>query len=48
LEFALALVEKLFGADKAREVAAPMVLPPIDHSSPRVANEWRLLDAVVE
>jgi 4-methyl-5(b-hydroxyethyl)-thiazole monophosphate biosynthesis len=47
LEFALALAEKLFGADKAREVAAPMVLPPIDHSSPRVANEWRLLDAEV-
>ena len=33
LEFALALAEKLFGADKAREVAAPMVLPPIDHST---------------
>ena len=47
IEFALALAEKLFGADKAREVAAPMVLPPIDHSSPRVANEWRLLDAEV-
>lgn len=27
-EFALALVEQLYGADKAREVARPMVLPP--------------------
>jgi 4-methyl-5(b-hydroxyethyl)-thiazole monophosphate biosynthesis len=27
-EFALALVEQLYGAGKAREVAQPMVLPP--------------------
>ncbi len=26
-EFALALVEELFGADKARAVAAPMMVP---------------------
>ena len=27
-EFALALVEQLFGRDKAQEVAGPMLLPP--------------------
>jgi transcriptional regulator GlxA family with amidase domain len=28
IEFALALVEILFGADKAKAVAGPMVMPP--------------------
>lgn len=47
IEFALALVEKLFGAEKAKEVAAPMVLPaPRDGNEiVRVPNEWRLEDA---
>jgi 4-methyl-5(b-hydroxyethyl)-thiazole monophosphate biosynthesis len=46
IEFALALVEKLFGAEKAREVAGPMVLPPPSKSNDiRVPNEWRLEDA---
>ena len=46
IEFALALVERLFGAEKAREVAGPMVLP--QHADrTRVANEWRLDDATV-
>jgi 4-methyl-5(b-hydroxyethyl)-thiazole monophosphate biosynthesis len=27
-EFALSLVQQLYGADKAREVAGPMVMPP--------------------
>ena len=46
IEFALALVERLFGADKAREVAGPMVLPALAERT-RVANEWRLDDATV-
>ena len=47
IEFALALVEKLFGPEKAKEVAAPMVLPaPRDGNEiVRVPNEWRLEDA---
>ena len=46
IEFALALVEKLYGAAKAQEVAGPMVLPSVSHGN-RVPNEWRLDDAAV-
>ena len=46
LEFSLALVETLFGSDKAAEVAAPMVLPPPPPpgvgSPPLLPHEWRL------
>lgn len=41
IEFALALVEALFGKDKALEVAGPMVLPPREKTA-LVANEWTL------
>ena len=41
IEFALALVEALFGKDKALEVAGPMVLPPREKAA-LVANEWTL------
>ena len=41
IEFALALVEALFGKDKALEVAGPMVLPPSVRGAP-VAHEWTL------
>ena len=41
IEFALALVEALFGKDKAMEVAGPMVLPPREKAA-LVANEWTL------
>jgi len=46
IEFALALVEKLYGAAKAQEVAGPMVLPSVSYGN-RVPNEWRLDDAAV-
>jgi 4-methyl-5(b-hydroxyethyl)-thiazole monophosphate biosynthesis len=41
LEFSLALVSVLFGEDKAREVAGPMVMQP-GEAAPRLPHEWRL------
>lgn len=39
IEFSLAMVEMLYGTDKAREVAAPMVMPPAVKAAP-VPKEW--------
>jgi 4-methyl-5(b-hydroxyethyl)-thiazole monophosphate biosynthesis len=42
LEFSLALVALLFGEEKARAVAGPMVMPPPGAPPPLVPHEWRL------
>ena len=42
LEFALALVATLYGAEKAREVAGPMVMHPPAGLPPLGPSEWRL------
>ncbi len=42
LEFALALVALLYGADKAAEVAGPMVMASPEGLPPRAPHEWRL------
>jgi 4-methyl-5(b-hydroxyethyl)-thiazole monophosphate biosynthesis len=41
LEWALCLVEQLFGEDKAKEVAGPMVVQPAN-ARLRRNLEWRL------
>ena len=41
LEWSLCLVEQLFGPEKAREVAAPMVVQPAN-ARIRQNLEWRL------
>jgi 4-methyl-5(b-hydroxyethyl)-thiazole monophosphate biosynthesis len=42
LEFSLALVQVLFGPDKAAEVAKPLVLHPTSPSTQLLPHEWRL------
>ena len=42
LEFALALVARLYGDDKAKEVAGPMVMHPHAALPPLGPHEWRL------
>jgi len=42
LEFSLALVQVLFGPDKAAEVAKPLVLQPTAASTQLLPHEWRL------
>ena len=41
LEWSLCLVDELFGPEKAREVAGPMVIQPLNAAPPRL-SEWRL------
>mmetsp|Transcript_21486 Transcript_21486/g.69502 ORF Transcript_21486/g.69502 Transcript_21486/m.69502 type:complete len:254 (-) Transcript_21486:61-822(-) len=41
LEWSLCLVERLFGKEKAAEVAAPMVVQPLN-AKPLVPLEWRM------
>ena len=42
LEFALALVARLYGEDKAKEVAGPMVMHPHAALPPLGPHEWRM------
>ena len=47
MEWALCLVEQLYGVDKAKEVAGPMVVQPAN-ARLRQNLEWRLDESPVE